>query len=683
MLSLTLGAGALAQQGSKPPQADPQIARQAEAARGALFARHGEKETARVERGVRQVAALWRTEDGDLAAFAQEHFLPQGPELEQTRARFATILEQLDGHFVEIGRELRRATEVEVGPILRMDPLVSAWDPSAHLNEDLFRSKIAFIALLNFPQDALADRLAQGDSWSRQRWAESRLTGRFSRRIPAEIQAAIAEEGSRADLYIARYNIWMHHLLDEQGRRLFPSGKRLITHWNLRDELKANYANKAQGLARQRMILQVMDRIVTQTIPQAVIDNPRLDWNPFTNAVAVAPEDTVEKDAPEREARAEATREPDTRYARILANFRAQRRADPYSPLAPTAIARSFELFREIPEERVVSLLKAVLESPLVPRVAKEIESSLGRPLEAHDIWFNGFRGGGGIPEERLDAMTRKRYPNAEAFTRDMPRILRGLGFSPARAKWLSQHIVVDASRGAGHALGAARRGDYPRLRTRIEKEGMNYKGYNIAIHELGHNVEQAFSLYEVDNTLMQGVPNTAFTEALAFVFQSRDTRLLGLPGPDKEAQRLRVLNEFWQTWEIAGVALVDIAMWHWMYAHPEATPAQLRAAVEQIARDTWNRYYQPVLGSPDSVLLGIYSHMVTNPIYLCDYPLGHLIAFQIEEHLATKGPLGKEFERMTRHGAVTPDQWMVHATGAPISAEPLLRATQAALDRK
>ena len=51
----------------------------------------------------------------------------------------------------------------------------------------------------------------------------------------------------------------------------------------------------------------------------------------------------------------------------------------------------------------------------------------------------------------------------------------------------------------------------------------MDYKGYNIAVHELGHNVEQTFSLNYVDHTLLAGVPNTAFTEAMAFVFQERD----------------------------------------------------------------------------------------------------------------------------------------------------------------
>jgi hypothetical protein len=194
--------------------------------------------------------------------------------------------------------------------------------------------------------------------------------------------------------------------------------------------------------------------------------------------------------------------------------------------------------------------------------------------------------------------------------------------------------------------------------------------------------VEQVFSLYSVDHTLLAGVPNNAFTEALAFVFQARDLELLGLGKPDAEAERERVLNDFWQTWELAGVALVDMAVWHWMYEHPDATPARLRDAVVAISRDVWDRYYAPVLGAPGTAVLGIYSHMISYPLYLPDYPLGRFIAFQLEEHLRREGPLGAEFERMASHGAVTPDQWMVHATGAPVSAEPLLRAAEAALKR-
>ena len=135
------------------------------------------------------------------------------------------------------------------------------------------------------------------------------------------------------------------------------------------------------------------------------------------------------------------------------------------------------------------------------------------------------------------------------------------------------------------------------------------------------------------------------------------------------------MLNDFWMTWEIAGVGLVDIAVWHWLYEHPEATAEELGKATVTIARKYWNQYYAPLLGSADSALLAIYSHAISTPLYLPDYPLGHLIAFQIEEHVRKQGKLGPEFERMAKYGSVLPDLWMKHAAGEPISAGPLLRA--------
>jgi hypothetical protein len=109
-----------------------------------------------------------------------------------------------------------------------------------------------------------------------------------------------------------------------------------------------------------------MERIVTQTIPAAVVDNPGVDWNPVTNAVAAAP--AAERDGPPRPgAKIDTTNEPDTRYAQLLATFRAARAADPYSPTAPTHILRSFDRGREMPEARVRALLEEVLTSPLIP----------------------------------------------------------------------------------------------------------------------------------------------------------------------------------------------------------------------------------------------------------------------------------------------------------------------------
>jgi hypothetical protein len=122
------------------------------------------------------------------------------------------------------------------------------------------------------------------------------------------------------------------------------------------------------------------------------------------------------------------------------------------------------------------------------------------------------------------------------------------------------------------------------------------------------------------------------------------------------------------------------MAVWHWMYDHPQATPKQLNDATVQISKDIWNRYYAPVFHKKDVVLLGIYSHMIDAFLYLPDYPIGHMIAHQIEEQMKKAGSIGPEFERMAKMGDVTPDLWMEQATGRPVGPEALLEATQKAL---
>ena len=72
---------------------------------------------------------------------------------------------------------------------------------------------------------------------------------------------------------------------------------------------------------------------------------------------------------------------------------------------------------------------------------------------------------------------------------------------------------------------------------------------------------------------------------------------------------------------------------------------------------------------------------LVDGAMYTPDYPLGHLIAFQIEDYFdARQGPMGEEFERICKLGRLTPDAWMRQAVGSPLSAEALLRATGKAL---
>jgi hypothetical protein len=648
-----------------------------------LSAKYGESERPRIERGVKQAAEFWRKGDGNEAAFSEMVRAQVCADSNAHNALFSRMefaLESLNGHMNEISRDFRRQSDLDLGEIYPFDEILAGYDPSAHVVDDFFTNRLAFAVLLNFPLTTLQQRLTDGAQWSRRQWAEARLAESFGKRVPADVNLAIAEAQSDAARYIARYNIWTHHLVDAKGDRLFPQGQRLLSHWNIRDQIKADYAEGKAGLARQKELAQVCDRIVTQTIPAVVVDNPHIDWDPFTNAVAI----TKVRDsdmAASPDLKATNAPEPDTRYAMLLETFQATRKADPYSPTAPTLIARRFDENRQIPEAQVREMLEAVLTSPLVPRVAALIESRLGRPLEPFDVWYNGFQQRGKHTEAELDAIVQKKYPTAKAYEEDIPNLLMGLGFSKEKADYLAAHIVVDPARGSGHALGAQRRADKAHLRTRVEKGGMNYKGFNIAVHEMGHNVEQTFSLNEVDSTLLAGVPNTAFTEALAFVFQAHDLELLGLAKPDRQAEALKSLNDFWMTYEIAGVALVDMGVWHWMYDHPDATPAQLKAATLSICRDFWNKYYAPVFKKKDVVAtLGIYSHMIDSILYLPDYPIGHLIAFQIEQQIEKKKDLGGEFERMAKIGNVAPDIWMKEATGSPVSPKALLTATERAL---
>lgn len=649
-----------------------------------LVAKHGEGARARAARGLAQASALWRDGDGDegaFRAFVTTHFAGDQATLDAVFARFERLLESIDGRMAEVGREFREQAELELGAILPMDEIFAAYDPSAHVTDDFFSNKIAFVALLNFPLTTLDERLGAGAAWTRREWAEARLAQRFSKRIPAEVNLAIAEASAKADAYIAGYNIWMHHVLGEKGERLFPPKMRLLSHWNLRDQIKADYSGGKEALPKQRAIRKVMERIVTQTIPGVVVENPHVDWNPYTNEVRPAPADAVDSDEPApADMRVSSDPEPDTRYATILADYRAVRMADPYSPTAPTFIARRFEENREIPEARVREMFEEVLTSPHVKKVASLISKRLGRRLEPFDIWYNGFRPRGAYSEAELDSICKRRYPTAQAYKDDMPRMFQAFGFSKERAAYLAGNIIVDSARGSGHALGAVMASEKTHLRTRIEKDGMNYKGYNIAVHEMGHNVEQTFSLNDVDHWLLHGVPNNAFTEALAFVLQGHDLELLGLAKPDAKSEAMQALNDFWATYEIAGVGLVDMAMWRWMYDHPDATPADLREATVAISKDIWNRYYAPVLGTKDVVLLGIYSHMVNSFLYLPDYPIGHLIAHQVEEKMRSAGAIGPEFERMCRFGSLAPDLWMKNATGAPVGTEALLAATERAL---
>ena len=637
-----------------------------------LIDQHGHDHAERIQKGVGQVAALWRLDDGtteDFADFCRTHYKADDAQRKDLFNTLSRNYEYIWGHLNQMSLELTKPLHLDRGPIQPVDILFGSYSPGAHLAEDFFKNKIAFLTILNFPFYTLDEKNEVGADWGRLQWAYARMGDIYTARVPAKINQHMSRVSTDADNYVSEYNIIMGQLLNDEGKTLFPDNLRLITHWGLRDELKANYDGSPEGLAKQRMIYQVMQRIIDQSIPKKVINNPDVQWNPFTNKVH---RDGEVADAPG---------EPLTRYRHLLDNYHARKQADPYSPSYPTYIERAFEQGLELGMEEVEALFTELVSDPVLKDVGQLIRKRLGRDLEPFDIWYDGFKARSGIPEAELDRIAREKYPDAEALEKDLPNLLVTLGYDRSRAKEIASRIVVEGARGAGHAWGAQMRSQYSHLRTRIANGGMTYNGFNIAAHEFGHNVEQTISLHDVDYYMLNGVPNTAFTEALAFIFQVRDLKLLGLDAEDLMRDHLNALDILWGTYEIMGVSLVDMAVWRWMYENPDATPQQLKKETMRIAMNVWNDYFAPVFGVDDSPILAVYSHMISYPLYLSAYPLGHLIEFQIEQHLRGKNMAG-EIDRMFSLGNLTPRQWMQEAVGGPISNEPLLKAAAEAVEK-
>lgn len=615
---------------------------------------------ARMERGVKQAAALWTEEDGsaeDFKAFVEQYYARTQEERDALFESLSRMMEKLNERADMLTVELLKPTQLmNAGEPTEIDWIMSGYDARAHLMDDLFANKIAFITVLNFPFYSLEEKNTLGEHWTRREWAEARLGDVFTSRVPATVQAAFTESLAAGENYIADYNICMDRLRTEDGRQLFPDGMKLLSHWNLRDELKVDYNDRE----KQEMIYQVMQRIVRQEIPREVINNAEPIWYPYSNKV--------------QGDKVQTTREPDTRYQKILDIFHAMQQVDAYCPNMPTGIIRNFEGDIEIPANEVDSLFRELIGSEQVKKVAEEIKSRLGRDLRPYDIWYDGFKARSGMNEEALSQETRNRYPNPITYEKKIASMLTNLGFQKENAEEIARHIVVEPARGSGHAWPCVGRNEPARLRTRIAPEGMDYKGYNIAVHEMGHNVEEVISLYKMDYYMLRGVPNTGFTETSAFLFQARDLQLLGYG--KKAMDREAVLDQFWGMYEIMGVSLVDMRMWEWLYAHPKANAAELKEAVLRIAAEVWDQYYAPVLGEKGCVLLAIYSHMVNSPMYLPNYPIGHLVQFQLEQELADKEGLewAEAYERWYRLGRLTPQQWLKQAVNGELSVQPVLQ---------
>ena len=338
---------------------------------------HPNADLSLAERGVRQVAALWQEADGTEADFVElvtTHYAATEEDKKVLYDRLSHILEQCGQSADLLNNTLQEPTTlVGKGEPSTVDWIISGYSPMAHFTEDMFANKIAHICVLNFPSYTLEEKNTLGQEWTRLEWAYARMGEVFNTRIPGSVYAHSAQAMSEAENYIAGYNIMMHCLRNEQGEQLWQEPMALLSHWNLRDELKSNYAvgdeaMRREGKEKQEMIYQVMLRIIRQDIPACVVNNAEYLWKPYSNEVKDISSLEVQK----------FKSLGDTRYQKILDIFHAMQQIDSYRPDAPSHVLRTFNEDLEIPKEEIEALFLQLIQSDEIKAVAQIIRERYG-----------------------------------------------------------------------------------------------------------------------------------------------------------------------------------------------------------------------------------------------------------------------------------------------------------------
>ena len=612
----------------------------------------------RIKIGVNQVKKLWKKEDGnfnDFHNFCLKNF-KTGKDLDIIFEKFNENLEYINGYLNALQIRLRINLDEDRGELTELDRYFSNLNLANHLDDDMFKTKLAFVVLLNFPLRKLDEIIKNMNKYSRKEWAEIRLAQKFISRIPSEISQKITDVYSKASEYVYSYNIDLSKVYDKDEKPV--DNLKLISHWGLRDQIKMYYAKNE--IEKQRTIFKIMENVVKGMVPDEFInDKDKKIYNPYTLKYGD-----------------KKVKPTNSRYKNLLEIFKAHREEDKYFVIYPNYIERIFNGVREIKFDDVEKMLIDIIKDPVAKEIARLIEQKLKRPLEPFDIWYNEFDES--KESENLDEIVKEKYPDIETFQNSIKDILIKLDFDKQEAEYLSSKIEVDPARGAGHAWGPRIKGEKAHLRTRlIDAKYFNWQSFNTAMHELGHCVEQVYSLYDIDYYTLTRVPNTAFTEAFAFVFQNKAKEILGVKSNSNHST-FNVIQTFWDTREIAGVSLVDMYIWKWMYKKQKFSEKELREKVNEIAIDLWNKYYYPVFKVKDTPILGVYSHMIFHGLYLPDYPIGHIIAYKIEKYFS-KNSIGKNMKKLCKLGKITPLKWL-NAISEDLEVKSLLNDVKKAI---
>ncbi len=652
------GASGLPQGGAHNlPAAAQSAVRLAEAA---LRKQFGAGNAADIARGVRFCARVWDWTDAGASGFVEfcvAHYHPPGRPRTRLLLRLDAMMNLVSGSLEMMLKTTRAGMQIADEELTPTEELFGAFSAGTHLSEDLREFQIAAVAQLNFGTDDLTPPR------TREAWAARRLSRVGQTAIPAELATEASKRTAEVEVFISNFNLHLDRIEYADSSVRFPKGTARISHWGLRDYM-TSLNGQENALPRQRAIRDLMRRVVDGEIPREALNNPKVTWRQRDG--------TLHGDGATRL----ATPTGPLRWEQFKKIYDVRRRMDPHT-FYGNIIDSKFKLEREIPEEKVVNILESILSAPVLGKIARVLEGKLGRPIEAHDIYFKQFEAG--ARKAPLSFDIRKRYPDAKALNAAIPGVLVRLGFSARRAKWIAERIRVDNSRSAGHAWEPKTPFDISLLRVRIDKGGVNEESFSIFMHELGHCVEQVLTSYGMDYKSLWSVPNTAFTEAFAFTFQAKADLILGRKtSADLD---VTVVQRLWEVFEISGPSLTEIRFFHWLYANPKATASDMNKAIRRIGDEIWAKYYARIFGAEGYGLMSVYSHILPCSFYLADYSMGYVIAYQVRKFLASRR-FAPEMERICSLGSIYPESWMKSAVGQGISAEPLLRDAENACSR-
>jgi hypothetical protein len=638
----------------------------------ALGAQEKNRDAVAIEQCVRVVAARWIESDGteaDFHAFCLKHYVGAPIAKTQLLQKIQEKIEKIFGLSLSLYWSNAWSVMMQTGPLEPIDNIFSEMDPNAHILEDFYRSKLALVILLNFPLLSLDEkRKLTTTVVDRARLAQCRLAELCQYRILFEVRALESSAVSQTFQYLGHLMFDLDRVVTNEGRPWVHNPIKVDCHWGLRDQIVLHYQDP-DGLSKQTLLAKMWERAILEEVPSVYYDDATAHWDPVANVILKG------NSSESQPGGAFFT----GHYARLRGLFEAKKSEDAYSPETPNYIARSCNQQREISESSTRELLMNFLTNPLLSRCAEYLKKRLKRPLQAFDIVYNQFGLAENISVGQYDDIVAQRFTTLSHFKAAIPDLLIKLGFEPQLSQDIASKINVVACRTGGFASFPKMRGGEYILATSMEREQMHYMSFATAMHELGHCVERYLSSESIDHYILGEVPSSAFTEAFAFLFDSKSLDLLGVEEEGEEKRQGKILNLFWTAFLSSGIALVELDCWQWMYNHPGFTEAELKSAVIHISRTIWNRYFSPILGETDSVILAGYSPMLINPIYMPEYALAIFIQTQIDHYLEGK-TLGVEMPRMCKMGRVTPDEWMMAAVGQPISSQMLLRLTESVL---